>query len=187
MLDRLYMDILDMSKTAGIVILVVLAGRLLLRKAPKVFSYLLWVTVLFRLLCPLALEAPVSIVPQLPATSSSYTLADEPIDFAGAGIAAYQAVGDALNGGLGIQHVATTEKTEDGMIRYVSTDWWSVWILFGKYVWVAGVAFMLIYSAASYRKIKKKIQIAIPLRDNIWIADDIQSPFVIGFIKPKIY
>ena len=187
MFDRAYMDILDMSKTASIVILLVLLIRLLLKKTPKIFSYVLWAVVLLRLLCPVAFETPISIVPQFPSTSSGYTLADEPINFAGAGMAAYQAVGDVLNGGLGVQHVATTEKTEDGMTRYVSTDWWSIWILFGKYVWVAGAAAMLIYSAVSYWKIKKKVRIAFPLRDNILIADDIQSPFVIGFLKPMIY
>ena len=187
MFDRLYMAVLDMSKTASIVILIVLAFRVLLKRTPKVFSYALWLVVLVRLLCPLSLESRVSLVPQLPATSSGYSLDEEPIDFAGAGMAAYQAVGDALNGGLGIQHVATTQKDEDGMTRYVSTDWWSVWILFGKYVWLTGVAVMLAYSGLSYWKIRKKVQIAVPLRDHILIADDIKSPFVIGFIKPKIY
>ena len=187
MLDRLYMGILDMSKTASLVILVVILARLLLKKTPKLISYTLWIVVLFRLFCPVTFETPVGLIPQLPPTSTGYNLADEPIDFAGAGIAAYQAVGDALNGGLGVQHIPTTEKSEDGMTRYVTTDWWSVWILFGKYVWIAGMAAMLLYSAISYRRIKRNTAIAVRLRDNIWIADDIQSPFVIGFIKPKIY
>ncbi|MBQ9842678.1 MAG: hypothetical protein IJO31_00830 [Oscillospiraceae bacterium] len=187
MLDRVFMAVLDMSKTASLVIAVVLLARLFLRRTPKIFSYLIWAVVLFRLLCPVAFETPVSLVPQLPETSGGYILADEPINLVGAGTAAYQAIGDALNGGLGIQHVATTEKSEDGMTRYVSTDWWSVWILFGKYVWVAGMAAMLLYSVISYVKIRRKICIAVPLRENILMADDISSPFVIGFIKPKIY
>lgn len=187
MFDRLYMGVLDMSKTAAMVIAVVLLVRLLLKKAPKVFSYALWAVVLFRLLCPLSFETSVSIVPQLPDTSTGYNLADESIDLAGAGMAAYQAVGDLLNGGLGVQHIPTTEVTEDGMTRYVTADWWSVWILFGKYVWAAGMAVMLLYSAFSYRRIKKQIEIAVPIRDNIWIADDIKSPFVIGFVRPRIY
>ena len=187
MIDRLYMGVLDMSKTAAMVIAVVLLVRLLLKKAPKAFSYALWAVVLFRLLCPISFETPVSIVPQLPDTSTGYNLADESIDLAGAGMAAYQAVGDLLNGGLGVQHIPTTEVTEDGMTRYVTADWWSVWILFGKYVWAAGMAVMLLYSAFSYRRIKKQIEIAVPIRDNIWIADDIKSPFVIGFVRPRIY
>ena len=187
MFDRLYMGVLDMSKTAAMVIAVVLLVRLLLKKAPKVFSYALWAVVLFRLLCPISFETPVSIVPQLPDTSTGYNLADESINLAGAGMAAYQAVGDLLNGGLGVQHIPTTEVTEDGMTRYVTADWWSVWILFGKYVWATGMAVMLLYSAFSYRRIKKQIEIAVPIRDNIWIADDIKSPFVIGFVRPRIY
>ena len=187
MFDRLYMGVLDMSKTAAMVIAVVLLVRLLLKKAPKVFSYALWAVVLFRLLCPISFETSVSIVPQLPDTSTGYNLADESIDLAGAGMAAYQAVGDLLNGGLGVQHIPTTEVTEDGMTRYVMADWWSVWILFGKYVWAAGMAVMLLYSAFSYRRIKKQTEIAVPIRDNIWIADEIQSPFVIGFLRPSIY
>jgi len=187
MFDRIYMGILDMSKTASIVILIVLLGRLLLKKTPKVFSYALWLIVLVRLLCPISLESRVGLVPQLPSTSNGYNLDEEPINFAAAGMAAYQAVGDALNGGLGVQHIATTEKTEEGMTRYVTTDWWSVWILFGKYVWLLGVACIVLYSVFSYRKIRRQTEIAVPLRSNIWIADDIKSPFVIGFIRPQIY
>ena len=53
--------------------------------------------------------------------------------------------------------------------------------------WLVGIAGMLLYSGISYLKIRKKVRIAVPLRSNIWIADDIKSPFVIGFLKPKIY
>ena len=187
MLDNIYMQVLDMSKTASIVILVVVLARLLLKKAPKVFSYALWAVVLFRLLCPVTFEAPVSIVPEMNSVSQGYTLSEESISVFGVGEAAYQAVGDALNGGLGIQHIRTTEKTETGMTKYVTTDWWSVWILFGQYVWVAGITAMLIYSAVSYLKLRKKLSVVVPLRDNIFIADDIKSPFVVGLFRPKIY
>ena len=187
MLDTVFMQVLDMSKTASLVILAVLVVRLLLKKAPKVFSYALWAVVLFRLLCPFSFEAAVSVVPEMPSVSQGYTLTDEPISVLGAGEAAYQAVGDALNGGLGVQHVRTTETDETGMTRYVTTDWWSVWILFGQYVWAAGVGAMLLYSAASYWKIRKNLLVVIPLRDNIYIADDIKSPFVIGLFRPHIY
>jgi len=187
MLDTIYMQILDMSKTASIVILAVLLARLILKKAPKVFSYAIWAVVLFRLLCPVTFESPASAVPELPSVSQGYTLSEEPISLWGASEAAYQAVGDALNGGLGIQHIRTTEKDETGMNRYVTTDWWSVWILFGQYVWVAGMAAMLVYSAVSYRKLREKLLVVVPLRDNIFIADDIKSPFVVGLFCPKIY
>ena len=187
MLDRVFMQILDMSKTGSIVILVVLIARLLLKKAPKTISYALWAVVLLRLLCPVGIEAPVSIVPQTTSVSENYTLEDTPISVAGAGIAAYQAVGDVLNGGIDVQHIPTTNTDEVGNVEYVTANWSEVWILFGQYIWFAGVAGMILYSIVSYWKLKKRLSVRMRLRDNIYIADDIASPFVIGLVKPKIY
>ena len=113
MLDTLFMQVLDMTKAAGIVILVVAAVRIFLHKAPKIFSYILWSVVLFRLLCPLILEIPVSLMPEMSSVSESYDLTEESISIVGASEAAYQAVGDALNGGLGIQHIRTTQRNEN--------------------------------------------------------------------------
>lgn len=187
MLDELFMQILDMSKVASIAIVAVMLARLLLKKAPKWISYALWAVVLMRLVCPISVSSSVSIVPEMGSVSEGYTLADEPISVFGAGEAAYRAVGDALNGGLGTQYIRTTEKTEDGMTRYVTTDWWSVWLLVGQYVWVAGVVAMALYSAVSYAKLRRSLRVCAPLRENVFIADDIQSPFVIGLVRPKIY
>ena len=187
MLDTLFMQVLDMSKAAGIVILAVIAVRILLYKAPKIFSYLLWSVILFRLLCPVSIELPVSLLPEISSVSENYSLAEEQISIVGASEAAYQAVGDALNGGLGIQHIRTTQRTDNGMTEYVSADWWDIWILFGQYVWVLGMMIMVVRSLISYKKLQKNLAVKIHLRDNIYIADDISSPFVKGILKPVIY
>ena len=54
-----------MSVTASIVIGVVMVLRLFLRKAPKVFSYMLWAAALFRLLCPISFELPSAPIPSV--------------------------------------------------------------------------------------------------------------------------
>lgn len=59
--QTLFPALFNMSLTAGIVILCVMAVRLLLKRAPKVFSYALWAVVLFRLLCPVSL--PMQLLP----------------------------------------------------------------------------------------------------------------------------
>lgn len=187
MLDEMFMQVLDMTKIAGIVILAVIAARFLMRRAPKTFSYALWLVVLFRLLCPVSIEIPVSIVPEFTPVAEGYDLADEPISIAGATEAAYRAVGDAVNGGFGIQYIRTTQRNDSGGTVYTSTDWWDVWILFGQYVWVLGMVAMAGYSLVSYGKLRRKLIVKICLRDNIYIADDIQTPFVKGIAKPKIY
>lgn len=187
MLDSIFMQILDMSKTAAIVIIAVLLMRLLLKKSPKVISYALWSVVLFRLLCPFSIEAPISLVPEITPTSQNYALEDESISVIGAGEAAYKAVGDAVNGGLGVQHIRTTEKDGQGMTQYVTADWWDVWILFGQYVWLAGIAAMGVYSIVSCIKLRRKLRVTLPLRENIFVADDVDSPFVMGIFRPRIY
>lgn len=39
----------------------------------------------------------------------------------------------------------------------------------------------------SYIRLRRKLSVVVPLRDNIFIADDIKSPFVVGLFRPKIY
>lgn len=60
-MNQIFLTIVQMSITAGFVIIAVLLLRLLLKRAPKVFSYALWLVVLFRLVCPVALEGSFGI------------------------------------------------------------------------------------------------------------------------------
>ena len=58
----LFQTVLKMSFTGSIVILVVLVLRVVLFKAPKVSSYMLWGVVLFRLLCPVSFSTNISVL-----------------------------------------------------------------------------------------------------------------------------
>ena len=51
---ELFSHVLHMSLTATVVIVAVCLVRLFLKRAPKIYSYLLWALVLFRLLCPIS-------------------------------------------------------------------------------------------------------------------------------------
>lgn len=62
MREEMFIRLLNMSLTGGIVILAVLGLRLMLRRAPKVISYSLWAVALLRLLCPVSFSLPVSFV-----------------------------------------------------------------------------------------------------------------------------
>ena len=61
-LQNLFSAVLNMTITGSIVILCVLLARLALGKAPRVFSCALWLVVLFRLLCPVSVSGPVSVL-----------------------------------------------------------------------------------------------------------------------------
>ena len=64
MKSYLFFEILNISLKASIVIFIVLLIRYLLRKAPKIYSYVLWIVVVFRLLCPVSIELPISLIPE---------------------------------------------------------------------------------------------------------------------------
>lgn len=57
----LFWRVLQMSMTAAVVIVAVLLLRVVMRRAPRIFSYMLWAVVLFRLLCPVSVSSPISL------------------------------------------------------------------------------------------------------------------------------
>lgn len=59
-LEKVFLQIVNMSWTGIYCIIAVLLVRLLLKKQPKIFSYVLWLIVLFRLVCPVSFESPLS-------------------------------------------------------------------------------------------------------------------------------
>ena len=65
--------LLNMSLTASVAIVLVILLRFLLKKAPKVISYVLWGVVLFRLLCPVSIGSDFSV----------YNLFDAPTEESG--------------------------------------------------------------------------------------------------------
>lgn len=55
---QIFLQVINMSVTASIVILAVCFGRGILKQAPKILSYALWLVVLIRLVCPAAVATP---------------------------------------------------------------------------------------------------------------------------------
>ena len=166
-------ELLRINLVASFVILIVLAARLILKRAPKVFSYALWAIVLIRLLIPVSIPSPVSVIPDTPAASGAVINSALPeIEF------------ETLRDREQNYYESQNTSPEDVQV-YVSRTMEPMVYL--SLAWLVGIAGMLFYSGISYLKIRKMVRIAVPLRDNIWIADDIKSPFFIGFLKPKIY
>jgi beta-lactamase regulating signal transducer with metallopeptidase domain len=50
-----------------------------------------------------------------------------------------------------------------------------------------GMAVLLIYSIISLVKLQKRLRHAAHEKDNIYIAEHLDTPFVMGFMRPKIY
>ena len=173
-MEMIFLKILNMSYTAAWVILFILIARLLLKRAPKRFSYLLWSVPLVRLLCPFGIESVLSLLPTNPAPIPSNIIYAQTPQIA-TGI---YSINNAVNPIL--QHAAPTTP-------YASVNPIQIWLAIGTLIWFVGIAMLLISGIVSLIRLRRKLRVSMPLRDNIWLADHIQTPFVIGFFRPKIY
>jgi len=63
----------------------------------------------------------------------------------------------------------------------------ATWITIGFFVWLAGVAVMLFYNAASFAILKRKLRQANNVEANIYETKIIKTPNVFGIFSPKIY
>ena len=176
--------LLNMSLTASVAIVLVILLRLLLKKAPKVISYVLWGVVLFRLLCPVSIGSDFSVYNLFDAPTEESGTVTSVIEYVPSNIVHTEypsvalpvpGVSDAINEALPQGEEQLRADPLEGPI-FIAT-----------YVWMAGVLAMVIYSIVSYIRLRRKLSVVVPLRDNIFIADDIKSPFVVGLFRPKIY
>ena len=176
--------LLNMSLTASVAIVFVLLLRLVLKKAPKVISYALWGVVLFRLLCPVSIESGFSLFGLLDAPIAESTDLTTSIEYVPENIvhSEYPAVTLPVPG----VSDAINEKLPQGE-EQLRADPLEGPIFIATCVWITGVLVMAAYSVLSYRRLRKKLLTASLLRDNIYLADEITSPFVMGLIRPKIY
>jgi len=54
-------------------------------------------------------------------------------------------------------------------------------------VWLVGMVLLVAYTVISYVRAYRKVRTAIPCGDGIYQSEQIASPFVLGFISPRIY
>ena len=168
----IFLKIVNMSISASWIVLAVLLLRLLLKKAPKWITVLLWGVVGLRLIMPFSLESVFSLIPS-GETISKAPDAPRPHFESGVAIIDNQ-VNDYLGG-----HYYEGVTRPTGYFADITT------IL--AIVWIVGIVVLLAYTIISYLRVKNKIGTAVLLRDNIYQSENVVSPFVLGIIKPKIY
>ena len=177
-MKELFLGLLNMSLTGSFVILFVILTRLALKRAPKRFSYALWLVVLFRLLCPVSLSASVSLLnwlePQVqsatPAASTvTYQLPERYTFERGAAVFSPQAASD--------QSPAASEQQEE------APELMDI----AAHIWLAGVSILVLFSLGQYLRLRKRLRGAILFRKGIYLTDSVGTPFVMGVFRPRIY
>jgi len=171
MLETVFLKLLNMSFTASIVIAFVLAVRIVLQKAPKVFSYLLLSVVLFRLISPFSFESIFSLLPaKVNPISQDILYMQAPKTDTGIGV-----INDSFNAIL----PAAAPQTSANPLQIL--------IVIFSHIWLLGIAAMLVYSLIVLFRLKKELKNATLYQDNIFISPRIDTAFVMGIFCPKIY
>ena len=173
-MTNLFLTLFNKSIPACFLILAVMLLRLLFKKAPKALFPVLWAFVGLRLALPFLPESRLSVIP------SPETLSYETVRYAAhptvqTGI---YAVNSAVNPTLG----KVFETPAGGSVSplYILTS------VMGA-IWVIGVIVMLFYAFFCYFHLKNRLKTAVLFRDNLYQSEAVTSPFVLGFIRPRIY
>lgn len=169
-----FQQVVSMSLTASLVILAICGARLLLRQAPKKFSYWLWAGAAFRLVCPFSFPAAFSLLALAPAAQ---TVAEtgpltEVSYLPGAGL-------PAAAPGVGTADAALPQAAGAGQAL-------GLWEMLGL-VWLLGAAVLLIGALVAYLRVKGQVATAVKFAHNVYECGAFRSPFVLGFFRPKIY
>ena len=168
-MTELFIKLLNMSISASWLVLAVLLLRLLFRKAPKWISCLLWSIVALRLITPLSFESALSLIPSAEVIPQDIATTQTPAIYSG-----ISGVNSAVNP-LFTQYLTPQDHTLEMILDYASV------------VWLAGVAVLLLYSAVSYWRLRWQVQASIPMQNNLYVCDNVESPFILGTFFPRIY
>lgn len=168
--------LLNMSITGGIVIVLILILRLFLGRMPKKYVCLLWLIPVIRLLLPVTIPSPLSLLPVngSPITETAVT-GEQTMPLFNTGV---EAVDNAVN------LVLLDNFKADGAAFPTSAG------LYGtaaELIWAFGALLLISVNGYRYGKLKKAVRTAIPGGPGSFYADGLDMPMVIGILKPRIF
>lgn len=200
-MNTLFIRLLNLSIAATWIILAVILIRALTKKAPKWFPCLLWVLVGIRLLCPVTIQSPLSLVPSDEAIPENITEMEDPRINTGIPF-----INKALNPApekaneeneetvsSGNQHVEANPQVilPEADTASASSESSKMTleqkITIASYVWIGGLLLMLGYALVSYVRLRRSLTACISVKDGVLACDEVKSPFILGVFRPKIY
>lgn len=172
-MEAIFLKLLNMSITASWLVLAVFVLRLLLKKAPRYISVILWAMVGVRLICPFSFESVLSLIPSAETVPQNIIYSNSPAIESGVPI-----INNTINQVITENLAPTPEASANPMqiIAFVATV-----------VWILGVLVMIFYTVFSYLRIERKVREAVQYEGNVWLCDHVDTPFILGIVRPRIY
>lgn len=177
-MGEIFLKLLNMSITASWLIVAVLGIRLLFRKIPKWVTCLLWGVVAIRLIFPFSIESEFSLQTSAEPIKSNTIVEGEVVPFVPSIDSDLEIVENTVNPIL--VDTFAYQETESAAPLQVFTG------IAGS-VWLCGMIVLLIFAVASMIRLRLCVREAILYKENIYICDEVTSPFVLGIVKPRIY
>lgn len=174
-MSGIFMKLLSMSISAGWLIMIIVLIRFVFRKLPKWIYCLLWVLVAFRLVCPFSLESRFSLMPEAEmAGTVEYT--GRPYIQSG-----ITTVDNTVNTYLGEPYEGGAAQVKEP-VKFVTNP-----INIISFIWLIGTLGFFAYALISYLHLQRRVSESARLRENIFLCDRIQTPFIMGIVKPRIF
>ena len=184
-MESLFSNILTASFHGSIVIAVVLVLRVLLKKAPRKFICFLWLLAGLRLLMPFEIQSSLSLQPMPEVAQVQQWQAPAAPD---------PTPRETFPEPSVQPQEAQLPDVSENPIRVVTTAKPTVerpkpalnWKGLVPYVWLGVAACFGFYTIYAYLSLKYKVREAVKIRGG-WECDRIETAFILGFIRPKIY
>lgn len=169
----IFIQCVNLSISAGYLILAVIVLRYFLKKTPRQLICLLWMAAGLRLLCPFTLTSPISLLPSAETIPQSIVYSTSPA--ISSGIA-------PLDRGVNPILSASFAPAPGDSVNPLQ-----IFLQIASLVWLAGIAAMLLFLLGSYLRLHRRLCTATLLRDNIRRSEFVASPFILGIVRPQIY
>ncbi|MCQ2540301.1 MAG: hypothetical protein MJ114_07640 [Acetatifactor sp.] len=188
-LNRAMLQIGRMSFAASVMILFVLIARVLLRRAPRIFSYALWAVILFRLLCPISISSRMSVMNLIP--EQKQEIIESRIDQTMLPDAGQPMQNQQMLPGVPpiVESKPLTENAPvntEPVVKEISGQLWTITELL-TILWVMGAMLLAGTDLVKLLGIRRRVACSIKYRENIYLADELKTPFCMGLIRPRIY
>lgn len=177
-----FVEVLNRSLVAGCMVLLILLLRFVLKKSPKWVNCLLWALVALELMVPLKLTSPLSIYNATPLQSSVVQKNDttSAVEFFH-----YSDTPEKPQLTVDLPASKTYPDNRPDLPQAVHTS--KVYLPHFVGIWLVGIGFFALYGVTSYNRLRKQTAASLQRSDGLWFCDDIDTPFILGVIRPKIF
>lgn len=182
-MEKIFTVICERGISAGYVILAVIVLRLLFRKSPRWVMGILWALVAIRLICPIVVESPFSVVPKGPLfdKETSNLKSEQEVQQINNLPDQNQTAGKQVAEIK--EHTAKQDETKDFWTDKRKTD--SKKML--STIWLLGMLVLTGYGIVGSFRVEYQLRFAVPVEQQIWECDSIHTSFLWGLIHPRIY